>query len=263
MNLDEILKLEGITDYQICWYGMDIAEFYLGENGLLKEHVSYRSKNPDLKKIYIILYGIDGRRSKYMYAIKLTEKIDELIDDHVCFKWERVPLKIDEYSQRLVLKKNDGYSFYNNSGISFIIDEIYPPKLNRKVPYFKSYDEVEFSFKDLKEVMDNSYDDYYRHLSCVKAIYMIIDGNTGKQYVGSASGKEGLYGRWNDYANTYHGNNEELVELFKKNGPEYFNKFRYIILQILPLKISTKEIEKIETKYKNRYLTKICGLNRN
>ena len=263
MNLDELLKFDGLTNYQICWYGMDIAEFYIAEEGLINQYASFKSKNPDLNRIYIILYGIDGKRSKYMFAIKFIEKIPELIDGNVCFKWERVPLKLDEYSGRLVLRKDTKYSFYNNSGEAFIVDEIYPPKLNRKVPYFKSYDEVELSYKELKEVMDNCYDDYYRHLSCVKGIYMIIDGNTGKQYIGSASGREGIYGRWNDYANNYHGNNKELRELFDVNGPEYFEKFKYIILQILPLKISTKEIEKIETRYKNRYLTRLCGLNDN
>lgn len=35
-------------------------------------------------------------------------------------------------------------------------------------------------------MINNQYVDYYEHLSCVKAVYMIIDGNTGKQYIGSA-----------------------------------------------------------------------------
>ena len=92
---------------------------------------------------------------------------------------------------------------------------------------------------------------------------MIIDGNTGKQYIGSAYGKNGLYGRWEEYINTYHGNNEEFIELFNKNGIEYFEKFKFIILQILPLKMSDREIVDIETKYKNKFLTKVFGLNKN
>lgn len=263
MNLDQLLKLENITNYQVCWYGKDIAEYYLGDDGLLHSHVSFRNKNPDMNKIYIILYGIDGKRSMYMYAIKFVEKLPDLIDGNVCFKWERVPLRLDKYSNRMIFIKESGYSFYNNSGEEFEINEINYPKLNRSVPYFNSYDDVELTFNELKEVIENKYNDYYKHLSCIKAIYMIIDGNTGKQYIGSAYGKNGLYGRWEEYINTYHGNNEEFIELFNKNGMEYFEKFKFIILQILPLKMSDREIVDIETKYKNKFLTKVFGLNKN
>lgn len=263
INLKQLLEMENIKKYQVCWYGMDIAKNYIGEEGLLKPYVLYKNKNPYMNQIYIILYGTDGKRSKYMFAIRFTEKLGELIDGNVCFKWERVPLKLDDYSGRLILRKDTGYSFYNNIADGFIVDEIYPPKLNRKVPFFASYDEVELSFTELKEIVENRYADYYKHLSCVKGIYMIIDGNTGKQYIGSASGEEGLYGRWKSYAESYHGKNEELVKLFNKEGPEYFHKFKYIILQILPLKMTSTEITKIETKYKNKYLTKEFGLNDN
>ena len=51
---------------------------------------------------------------------------------------------------------------------------------------------------------------------------MIIDGNTGKQYIGSAyEENESLWSRWKSYANTCHGNNIKLMELYDKNGEEY------------------------------------------
>lgn len=68
---------------------------------------------------------------------------------------------------------------------------------------------------------------------------------------------------WKSYAETYHGGNDELVELYNANGSEYFLEFKFILLQLLPLKMSEKEIVHIETKYKDKYLTKKFGLNRN
>lgn len=264
MNLAQLLKLENVTNYQLLWYGKDIAKYYLGDNGYLKPYLSFKGKKPDFNRIYISLFGLDGYRSRYMYAIRVTEKIEEeIVPGEVSYKFERVYLKLDEYSNRLVLINKNGYSFYNNHGESFEVDEIYPPKLNRKVPFFLSYDDVELSFNELKEIVENRYEDYYKHLSCVKGIYMIIDGNTGKQYIGSAYGKDALYGRWKSYAETYHGGNEELIDLYNQHGPEYFEKFKYIILQILSLKISDNEITTIESKYKNKYLTKVYGLNKN
>ena len=106
-------------------------------------------------------------------------------------------------------------------------------------------------------------DDYYNALSVVKGIYMIIDGNTGKLYIGSAYGSDGIWGRWSSYAATCHGGNYELQKLYDENGEEYFYKFKYIILQILPMRMSDKEVIEMESKYKNRYLTREFGLNDN
>lgn len=39
---------------------------------------------------------------------------------------------------------------------------------------------------------------------------MIIDGNTGKLYIGSVYSGEGIWGRWVTYATTCHGGNYEL-----------------------------------------------------
>ena len=92
---------------------------------------------------------------------------------------------------------------------------------------------------------------------------MIIDGNTGKQYIGSAYSDEDIWGRWKSYSDTYHGGNIELLKLFEENGEEYFYKFKYIILQILPMRMSDKEVIEMESKYKNRFLTREFGLNAN
>ena len=39
-------------------------------------------------------------------------------------------------------------------------------------------------------------------LSAVKGVHVITDNNTGKLYVGSASGDGGIGARWSDYAKT-------------------------------------------------------------
>lgn len=48
-------------------------------------------------------------------------------------------------------------------------------------------------------------------LSAVNCIYIITDRKTGKNYIGSTYGKEGIWGRWKEYAKTGgHGNNVTL-----------------------------------------------------
>ncbi len=123
-----------------------------------------------------------------------------------------------------------------------VSDKIWGKKEERTVVPFNNYDEVELSFTELREIIDGHYYDYYDALSVVKGIYMIIDGNTGKLYVGSAYGGDGIWGRWSSYAATCHGGNYELQKLYDQYGEEYFYKFKYIILQILPMRMSDKEV---------------------
>ena len=66
-------------------------------------------------------------------------------------------------------------------------------------------------------------------LSSVGAVYLIVDTKEGKQYVGSASGKEGLLGRWKEYSFNGHGNNTKLKELIEVD-PQRIHTFKYTIL---------------------------------
>lgn len=261
LNLDQLLKMENITDYYILWYGAEIADKYMNDTGLLKNCVElFKGKPKNDGRIYIFLSGIDRKTCRYRFAGKLHP-----IDDSSLFSFERVNIGLDEYSGRLILRRETGFSLYNSSstGKDFHVEEIWGKEFHRTVQPFTDYDSVELSFNELKEVIEGHYPDYFKALSSVKGIYMIVDGNTGKLYIGSAYGTDGIWGRWTSYAYSFHGENYELVKLYDSYGEEYFHKFKYLILQILPFKISDKEIIEIEAKYKNRFLTREFGLNAN
>jgi hypothetical protein len=53
-------------------------------------------------------------------------------------------------------------------------------------------------------------------LSAVSGVYLLVCQDTGQQYVGSAHGAEGMYGRWLNYARTGHGGNK-LLKARKKH----------------------------------------------
>ena len=260
MNLDQLLSLEDIEKYMIWWYGAGIYSDYMDDNGLLRSFVEMKQKNVDIDCIYLIMSGESRNTCRYRFSIKLKATEQEGI-----YEWDRVPLQLDRYSNRIVFFRKSGFSFYNSSktGKDFIVEEIWPESLNRTVCPFSTYDEVDLSFMELKEAVDNRYPDYYKSLSCVKGVYMIIGGNTGKMYIGSAYGENGIWGRWESYADNYHGNNEELVRLYDEHGEKYFEKFRYSILQILSMKVSDKEVIDRENYYKSRFLTREFGLNKN
>lgn len=260
MNLNQLLNLEGITDYNIWWYGINYVDLHMNDDGLLKDEVEIKKGNLKAGRYYIVMAGINGKKCRYRFALQWTGEINGNL-----YRMKRVPIELDEYAGRIIFYRETGFSFYNGAatGNDFIVEEIWGKEDNRTVVPFSDYDSVELTFSELKEVIDAHYPDYYKALSSVKGIYMIIDGNTGKQYVGSAYGSDGIWGRWDSYANTYHGNNFEFIKLYNEFGDEYFYKFKYIILQILPKKISDKEVIDIEAQYKTRYLTREFGWNDN
>ena len=261
MTLADLMKIENIDDYYIWWYGASMPADYFCESGFCKEWLTvYKGVDTEYRRIFIALHGISAFRSKYLFAIRLTGKNEEGL-----YSWEKVPLSLDQYAGRLYFKSSTKFSFYNSKACAenFVVDHIRALDENRTVDRFRDYESVEFTFNQLKEVVENEYADYYAALSCVKAVYMIIDGNTGKQYVGSAYSNEGLWGRWCTYAYTCHGNNQQLMNLYEEHGEKYFTKFKYIILRIFPMSMTDMEVINAESQFKERFMTREFGLNSN
>jgi hypothetical protein len=129
---------------------------------------------------------------------------------------------------------------------------------------FPGYLDFTITFDELAEIVD--YPDANKAwkygLSEVAGVYLIFDAKTGSQYVGSAYGQEGIWGRWRQYADSGHGGNKQLIDLIDKD-PKYERNFRFAILQTLSKNITKEEIIKCEVKWKERLGTKAFGLNSN
>ena len=93
-------------------------------------------------------------------------------------------------------------------------------------------------------------------LSSVKGIYLLINPKTGKKYVGSASGANGFWGRWEEYVASGHGGN---VEMRKEPDAEYL----VTVLEVASSSAGEQEIRKLEKRWKQKLLTLEFGLNRN
>ncbi|NEN24201.1 GIY-YIG nuclease family protein [Cryomorpha ignava] len=121
-------------------------------------------------------------------------------------------------------------------------------------------------FSELQKLVNNpdANRDWKLNLSAVDGIYLILDTNTeeGRQYVGSARGKDGIWGRWMEYSKNSHGNNKQMVTLHSLNL-DHAKGYKFSILQALPSNLTQKEIEKIEKMYKEKLGTKMTGLNSN
>lgn len=134
----------------------------------------------------------------------------------------------------------------------------------RRLPPFRDYLEFDLSYEELTELYRNedAHREWRSRLSAVAGVYLILAETTGQLYVGSATGAEGIWGRWREYAKTGHGNNELLKELIAPDGP-YPKAFRFSILQIVPKSMTREDVIEREARLKAKLGCLAHGLNLN
>lgn len=92
-----------------------------------------------------------------------------------------------------------------------------------------------------------------------KGIYLLVHRTSGKQYVGSAYGDDGFFGRWCAYAQG-HGGNVAMKELAASA-----DHYHVAILEVMGSAASIEEILQRETVWKTKLGSRAegLGLNRN
>lgn len=86
-------------------------------------------------------------------------------------------------------------------------------------------------------------------------IYLLTCPKTKEQYVGSATGEEGFWGRWQDYVQTGHGGNLAL----KSRDP---SDYQVSILEVAGTASTRDDIIRMEERWKSKLQSKEMGLNR-
>lgn len=146
---------------------------------------------------------------------------------------------------------------------SFEVQEILrEPYSGRTFPGFEN---IDLSFEELETLVLNSRPDWKAALASVKGIYLISDVTTGKRYVGSASGDQGIWSRWCSYVATGHGGNVELRALASDPTLDHCRKaFRFALLEYRPSATPDEVILARESFWKGILLTRgEHGMNRN
>jgi GIY-YIG catalytic domain-containing protein len=117
---------------------------------------------------------------------------------------------------------------------------------------------------ELRDLFENeeAHRDWRTSLSAVAGIYLILAEKSGEQYVGSAQGANGIWGRWQQYAKSGDGGNVLLRKLIQSDS-DYPERFRFSMLQVLPKNMTTAEVLDREALYKNKLGTRAKGLNLN
>ena len=129
---------------------------------------------------------------------------------------------------------------------------------------FPGYENILLSHNELCRLIANpdANRTWLTLLRAVAGVYLIVDSNTGRQYIGSAYGQDGVLGRWHEYARNSHGGNQLLRNLLK-SSPSYANHFQYSILCTLPGATNRNEVLAMEALFKRKLGSRSFGLNAN
>lgn len=229
------------------------------------------SKNYDYWAIFI---GDKGSYAKFFAIYQVGDYVPDTLDvmprgfpypesfrgEDAFYELKYVDV-LQEYEGRLIIDWGKSARMWHQKGTTE--KPIVAIQSDAKM-VFNGFEDLILRYDELKEIIENPiiYDSWHTALSSVNAIYLIVDTETGKQYIGSAYGEGGLLGRWSCYIDTRHGNDKELRDLIC-NYPERYHSFQFSILQILPKTITAKDVIAVENLYKRKLMSITFGMNNN
>ncbi|MBD8872478.1 GIY-YIG nuclease family protein [Rhodanobacter sp. DHB23] len=92
------------------------------------------------------------------------------------------------------------------------------------------------------------------NLSTARGIYLLVSLKNGKNYVGSATGSDGFWGRWMDYLQNGHGGNDGLQLTADAD-------YQVTILEVAASSATVSEIIELEHHWMRKLMTTTYGLN--
>lgn len=159
--------------------------------------------------------------------------------------------KLDVYKGRLVIAWGPGYrSWVQNAWQKEKpIVEIRRTVTDPPFPGFLNFREKLSTLAAVPQSWRNT-------LTAVSGVYLFINPDNGKEYVGKASGAEGFWGRWEQYVASGHGGNRKMMDVPKAD-------YQVSILEVASSSASSEAICDMENRWKEKLLTRKFGLNGN
>jgi len=176
------------------------------------------------------------------------DKIDEARKCDV-YELELLP-QFEEYAGKLFIDWGTGFRAWSQRCSS---------KDKPIVELRKEFKEAEFpgfnNFIGSLSTLDKLPPGWVTALRSVKGIYLLTCPKTKEQYVGSASGANGIWGRWQDYAENRHGGNVGLKS-------RELSDYQVSVLEVAGSAATTEDILGMEARWMRKLQSREMGLNR-
>ena len=200
------------------------------------------------------LYKVNGATADTPDTIPDGYPISEQFDGQNMYYDLQYMDLLQEYESKLIIDWGNSARMWHQKGTTE--KPIISIESSARKPFI-GYEKVLLTYNELKEIVENTtdYELWQTALSAINAVYLIVDMETGSQYVGSAYGKDGLLGRWRFYVDSLHGNNKLMKDLIC-NHPDRYKHFQFSILQILSKSTPDEEIIHAEALWKK----KLCSV---
>ena len=207
------------------------------------------------------VYEVGEERAAAEVVTETIAAEHQLGPDHLFYELRKLPAFAD-LEGRVVIDWGKGALAWHQWFSDREILEVRPT--GRALPQFDDYLNVHLTYKQLKDLVDapQAHADWVAGLRAVGGVYLIVNSLTGEQYVGSATGDDGIWGRWSDYANSKHGGNKALKTLCE-SSPAYPDAFRFSILNTFARTTTKQEAIDRESFFKAKLGSRAFGLNLN
>ncbi len=248
-------------------YTNSLYDIYLNDNEVFMTYQSEQVKKRFIDVDYFVAFiGEEGVTSRFVGVYKNLGIIKEIEDykDEPQAKFDFQEINGFEFlKERVVIDWRSPVSWLQNYTNEMPVVRIDRGLKEDNIPVFSRFEDVLLDYNQLSLIFKKKNSEWKSKLESCNCIYLILDKSNGKQYVGSTYNKEGIWGRWAQYAETGHGNNTDLKSLLQVD-PNYATKnFQWCILETLPLNVLYDYAIERESLYKRKFGTRNFGYNNN
>lgn len=276
----DLLELRGFDRHQAAKLvrhqdrRFDVHDLY--RRGWLEAYQSFQAKPIFHKCTRIVSFlGLDGRRARFVGVYRVLghrpgdqgvlpkgSPFQDWLDPRQHYYDLVHEPGYEALEGRVIIDWGPGPLAWHQKLSNKPVDEVLPR--GQPIPVFDDYLEFALTHRELQEVFQRAeaHREWRARLSAVAGVYMVLATTTGQQYVGSATGADGIWGRWAEYAANGHGGNALLKDLVE-NDTAYPACFSFSLLQVLPKTLTRSEALAWERRYKEKLGSRATGLNGN
>jgi len=269
LRLLQLVNLAGITLGQFkihCATGNNPTPLEAYFDGKFKDWQERQNQRNFECDSIVALIALDGDRWLFagIYAVRGVKQRRKRGKIWFQYSTEEVP-GLEHLTGRAVVrfqkKFRASYLRGEKYGDRLLVSEIRDQRMS--VGDFPGYNSVLLSYPLLCTIIRENLPSWRSALGNVSGVYVITDNRTGKLYVGSAYGGDGIWQRWRAYAKNGHGGNKELKVLLQKRGQDYVQHLQLSVLEVCDLNASKDYVISRETHWKDILRSREFGYNVN